>query len=200
MGKRGAKPKFTDVYCPNQDCKFSSISGKGNIVGNGTYQIKNKRVRKYICHECGRVFNDRTDTFFNNLRKDESVIQLALKMVIKGMSIEAIADVLEVGPATVSNWLFRAAKQCEKVNEDLMNDLNVSKVEMDELWVIVKKKVAPRTKVEDDGAWMWVSFAPKSKLIIDFILGPRKQYVADELIKVTDKHLSDLKPFLPQMD
>ena len=81
-------------------------------------------------------------------------------MVIKGMSIEVIADVLEVGPATVSNWLFRAAKQCEKVNEDLMKDLNVSKVEMDELWVIVKKKVAARTKVENDGAWMWVIFAP----------------------------------------
>ena len=46
-------------------------------------------------------------------------------MVIKGMSIEAIADVLEVGPATVSSWLFRVAKQCEKVNEDLMKDLNV---------------------------------------------------------------------------
>ena len=46
-------------------------------------------------------------------------------MVIKGMSIEAIADVSEVKPATVSNWLFRAAKQCEKVNEDLMKDLNV---------------------------------------------------------------------------
>ena len=105
MGKRGAKPKFTDVHCPNQDCKFSSIAGKGNIVGSGTYQIKNKRVRKYICHECSRLFNDRTDTFLNNLRKDESVIQLALKMVIKGMSIEAIADLLKVRPATVSNWL-----------------------------------------------------------------------------------------------
>jgi hypothetical protein len=39
-----------------------------------------------------------------------------------------------------------------------------------------------------------VSFAPQSRLIIDFILGPRKQYVADELIEVTDKHLSDIKP------
>ena len=126
MGKRGAKPKFTDVYYPNQDCKFSSISGKGNIVGNGTYKIKNKRVRKYICHECGRVFNDTTDTIFNNLRKDESVIQLALKMVIKGMSIEAITDVFEVGPATVS----------------------ISKVEMDELWVIVKKKLRQERKLK----------------------------------------------------
>ena len=155
MGKRGAKPKFTDVYCPNQDCKLSSISGKGNIVGKGRYQIKNKRVQKYICHECGRVSNDRTDTYFNNLRKDESVIQLALKMVIKGMSIEAVADVLEVEPATISNWLFRAAKQCEKVNEDLMNDVNVSKVEMDELWVIVKKKLRQEQKLKmtEHGCW-----------------------------------------------
>jgi len=148
MGKRGAKPKFTDVFCPNEDCKFCGISGKGNIIGNGTYQIKNKRVRKYICRECGRVFNDRTNTFFDNVRKDESVIILALKMAIKGMSIQSIADVLEVQPATVSNWLFRAAKQCEKVNEDFMKDLNISKVEMDELWVIVEKKLHPEQKVK----------------------------------------------------
>src|SRR5512136_1554587 len=41
---------------------------------------------------------------------------------------------------------------------------------------------------------MWISFAPESRLIIDFILGPRKQYVADEFIEATDKHLSDSKP------
>jgi hypothetical protein len=39
---------------------------------------------------------------------------------------------------------------------------------------------------------MWVSFAPEPRLIIDFALGPRKQYVADDLIKDTEKHLSDL--------
>jgi IS1 family transposase len=41
---------------------------------------------------------------------------------------------------------------------------------------------------------MWVSFAPQFKLIIDFIIGPRKQCVADELVEVTDKHLSESKP------
>ena len=148
MGKRGAKPRFTDVFCPNQDCKFYGISGKGNIIGNGTYQIKNKRVRKYICRECGRVFNDRTETFFDNIRKDESTVIFALKMILKGMSIQSIADVLEVQPATVSRWLLRAAKQCEKVNEDLMKDLNISKVEMDELWVIVKKKLHQEQKLK----------------------------------------------------
>ena len=150
MGKRGAKPKFTDVSCPNEDCKLYGVTGKENIIGNGTYQIKNKRVRKYICRECGRVFNDRTGTFFDNVRKEESVVKLALKMAIKGksMSIQAISDVLEVQPSTVSNWLFRCTKQCEKVNEDLMKDLNISKVEMDELWVIIEKKLLQEQKLK----------------------------------------------------
>jgi len=44
-------------------------------------------------------------------------------MAMKGMSIQAIADVLEVQPVTVNNWVFCAAKQCELVNEELMKNL-----------------------------------------------------------------------------
>jgi DNA-directed RNA polymerase specialized sigma24 family protein len=58
---------------------------------------------------------------------------------MKEMSIEAIADVLEVQSASVKRWISRAAEQCDKVNNNLMKNLDVSKVEMDELWVIVKK-------------------------------------------------------------
>ena len=64
------------------------------------------------------------------------------------MSIEVIADVLEVQPTTVSNWLLRAAKQYEKVNEDLMKDLNIPKVEMDELCVIVENKLRQEQKMK----------------------------------------------------
>lgn len=41
---------------------------------------------------------------------------------------------------------------------------------------------------------MWISFAPRSRLIIDFTIGPRKQYVANRLVELTDKCLSGLKP------
>ena len=37
---------------------------------------------------------------------------------------------------------------------------------------------------EDDGPWMWVAFATNCRLIVAFIIGPRKQYVANELSKV----------------
>lgn len=74
-----------------------------------------------------------------------------------------------------------------------MKDLNVSKVESEGLLIIIKK-AAPRTEVEDEGARMWISFEPESRLIIDLKIGPIKQYVADELIEATDNHLSNLKP------
>ena len=41
---------------------------------------------------------------------------------------------------------------------------------------------------------MWVAFAPDSRLIVAFIIGPRKQRSADELVKLTDDCLSENIP------
>ena len=41
MGKRGPKPKFTDVACPNESCQYHLVVGQGNVVGNGTYRLEN---------------------------------------------------------------------------------------------------------------------------------------------------------------
>ena len=57
------------------------------------------------------------------------------------------------------------------------------------------KKIVPRMEnYEDDGPWMWVAFAPGCRLIVAFVIGPRKQYVADELVKLTAKRLSESMP------
>jgi len=75
-----------------------------------------------------------------------------------------------------------------------MKNMDVPKIEMDELWVIIQKKVPRMKDYEDDGPWMWVAFAPGCRLILDFVIGPRKQYVADKLVKSVKKHLSDKIP------
>jgi len=87
MGKRGPQSKFTDVACPNEAYKDHGVTGHGNIAG------------------C-----DSTNTFYYNFRKDESTIDLALSIPIKGMSNEATADVLNIQPATLKRWLGRAAE------------------------------------------------------------------------------------------
>ena len=105
MGKRGPKPQFTNVACPNKACKLYGLTDHGNVTGNGTYISRGKKTRRYRCNHCGKVFNDHTDTYYHDLRKDKKTIDLALKMSMKGMSIEAIAKVLEVQPASVKRWL-----------------------------------------------------------------------------------------------
>ena len=49
---------------------------------------------------------------------------------------------------------------------------------------------------EDDGPWMWVAFAPSCRLIVDFIIGPRKQYVADKLLELVSKRLKSIPLFV----
>jgi transposase-like protein len=140
MGNRGPKQRFKDIACPNRDCEQYGKVDSGNIVGNGTYQTKNGKVRKYICRSCGTVFCDRTNTAFFDLKTKDWLILVALKMIIKGMSLRSIAEILDVKLDTVRSWLKRAAEHSTEVNKVLLKDLNISKVELDELWTFVKKK------------------------------------------------------------
>ncbi len=66
---------------------------------------------------------------------------------------------------------------------------------MDEMWVKVKKIVTKMEIYEADGSWMWISFAPDSRLIVAFTIGPKKQYVVNELVKLTADRLSENLPF-----
>jgi transposase-like protein len=140
MGKRGPKLRFNEVTCPNPECPDYGITGRGNVIGNGTYKIKSGRVRKYICHTCNRVFCDRTNTAFYDLRTEEEKVMLALKMVLKGLSLRSISEILGIKADTVSKWLSKAAEHSEEVNKVLLSDLRISKVELDELWTFVNKK------------------------------------------------------------
>jgi transposase-like protein len=147
LGKRGPKPMFSDVACPNEECKQYGLTGQGNIVGNGTYETKSGRVRKYICRTCGGIFCDRSNTMFYDLRTSEEKVVLALKLIVKGLSQRSTAEVLEVCPKSVSTWISRASDQSEAVTETQLKDLNVSRVEMDELWTFIGKKSSEKSRI-----------------------------------------------------
>ena len=155
MGKRGPKPRFLDVVCPNEECSLFGIAGKGNVTVYGTYQIRSGRIRKYICHTCSTTFCDRTNTAFYDLRTSEEKVRLALKMSMRGMSVLGIAEILETKPSTISIWISKAAKHSEKVNKAVMTDVETPKVEMDEAWTFVGKKHYPgkmNTKTRELGS------------------------------------------------
>jgi len=44
-----------DAACPKKSCEDYSMTGKGNIAGNGTYQTKKGVVHKFICRTSLKV-------------------------------------------------------------------------------------------------------------------------------------------------
>lgn len=144
MGKRGPKPRFIEVSCPNEQCVDYGIAGKGNVIGHGTYETNSGEVRKYLCHSCGKMFCDRSNTAFYDLRTSSDKVVLALEMSMGGMSLNRIGKVLKVKPNTVSKWISRASEHSQNVDEAVMKDVSTEKVEMDELWTFVEKKHCPK--------------------------------------------------------
>jgi len=156
MGQRGPKNSFAGVSCANRKCDKYGDIGCGNIAANGTYRTKSGTVRKYICRECGTVFNDRTGTAIFDLRTDDEIIMKALKLAVSGMSIRAISRDLKVNQETIRRWLKRAADHSEDVETVLMRKTKASKVELDEMWTYIQKKdypgwTASRTKEPGSG-------------------------------------------------
>jgi IS1 family transposase len=49
---------------------------------------------------------------------------------------------------------------------------------------------------EDDGTWVWVSFASESRLVIAHAVGERKQYMADKVVETTKKRIVSVPLFV----
>lgn len=142
MARKGRRHQYNleTEACPNPDCPMYGETGRGNIVSNGTYQNKEgEKLRKFLCRACGKSFCSRSGTIFYDLRTPEDKVLLALKLLVKGMTLRGVAEVLEVKLDTVRHWLQVAAEHNEKVNEVLLKELKISQVELDALWTFVKK-------------------------------------------------------------
>lgn len=137
--RRGRKPRFQEVPCPNRRCRLRSRGRAGPVVSNGTYYASGVRVRKFICRRCGRVFNSRSGTAFRWLHTPRRKVLLALRLLVKGLSLRGTAEVLGVKLDTVRRWLRYAAAHSDAVSAALLRELRLSQVQVDELWTFVKK-------------------------------------------------------------
>jgi transposase-like protein len=87
-------------------CEDFSLTGRGNVVSNGTYRINDGDVlvRKLVCRTCGRSFCSRTGTPVYDLRKREDVHELALELLSRGWSARRVSLVLGVSQPTLGAW------------------------------------------------------------------------------------------------
>ncbi|MBU1054907.1 MAG: hypothetical protein KKC46_13930 [Proteobacteria bacterium] len=130
-----------NIICPNPECTMYGKKGRGNIVSNGTYKTKTGFISKrFICKECSKSFCSRSNTLFYDLRSSEDKVLIALKLLVKGMSLRSVAEVLKVKLDTVRHWLKVAAEDSENINIILKKEMKVSQAQLDKLWDFTQKK------------------------------------------------------------
>jgi len=125
--------------CPNPECPDYGKVGAGNMR---THCSGDRRLR---CATCNTRFSARQGTVFYNLKTDEEKVLTALKMLSERNSARATARTLGTNEDTVLEWLAKASQHAAEVSELLIRKLNVSQVQLDEMWSFVeKKRRAPR--------------------------------------------------------
>lgn len=139
MGERGPKQQFSDVSCPNANCKKCGRINEGNIIGNGTYETSAGTVRKFICKECGHVFNSRTGTAYEGIRSSEDKFDLVIRCLNDGMGIRATARTAGCSPNTVKKWIERSGSQARSVSIVFEKGLCPQGIQFDEMSGTLKK-------------------------------------------------------------
>ena len=72
----------------------------------------------------------------------------ALKVMAEGLGIRSTARALDLDANTVQDWLKQGAKHMEAVSDYLMRELNLSQVQVDELWALLgeRDELAPQKR------------------------------------------------------
>ena len=126
-----------DIQCPNKHCKTFNKIGLRNIIRKG--QQRNG-TQRYQCTDCKRTFARTINTtFFHKHLSKKEIIHIC-KLLAEKTSFRAIARITNHHLDTIRSIASAIAEHCKKFNEYFVTELNLTPIEVDEMWSFVKKK------------------------------------------------------------
>ncbi len=124
--------------CPNEECSDYGKRGKGNIVCNRRYGKQRTQLLK--CKSCSKSFSENRGTPFFNLRTPKEEVVGALKTLVERGSLRGTARATGYKKDTIASWQKRAGEHADALREYLLHELHLDRVEVDELYIFVKKR------------------------------------------------------------
>lgn len=131
------KARRLGVACPNKDCRTHNKTGLKNIIRFGTQA---NGTQRYRCTDCKRTFGRTINTpFFHKHLKKEEIIRIC-KLLSEKISFRGIARATDHHLDTIRAIADVVANHCKRFNEYFIKELNLTPIEVDEMWSFVKKK------------------------------------------------------------
>jgi hypothetical protein len=122
-------------FCPEPTCRYYGWVGCGNIRANG--HPSGGPWRQLYCVACGGYFLETSGTPLHGKRVPAERLVRVVATVAEGLGIRAVAWVFEVDPNTVLACLIEAADHLEAFSQALLHDVQVSQVQLDELYAVL---------------------------------------------------------------
>ena len=130
-------------FCPNEDCPDYGETERGNTI---RYGKTGEGRQRFQCKTCKRTFNERKGTLFYHRKTEEKDILECLALLAEGVRISSIRRAKGIKEDTILSFLWEAALHAEQIEAILLNDYEISRVEIDGLWTYVGRKKAEKTE------------------------------------------------------
>ena len=110
-----------------------------------------------------------------------------LNLLCEGMSMRAVARVVDVSFNTVAKAMVDAGTVCAEMHDELVHDVKASRIQCDEIWAFnyCKQRSVGAAKAAPADAgdiWTWTGIDADSKLIVSYLVGDRSGQAAVELM------------------
>ena len=131
------KRRKLDVVCQNKKCKCCNKKGLKNIIRFGK---KRNGTQNYKCTSCNVCFvrTKGTPLYYSKLPKKE--VKNICNHFVEKNSFRGVARATKHSLNAIYRVADKVGKHCEKVDEELLVDLNLNMVEADEIFSFIKKR------------------------------------------------------------
>ena len=189
-------------HCRNRRCAGCGQMGTEAKLRRWGSDANEPRLR---CERCGRIYEARDATAYVGIRTDLKTYALGAQLLAEGLSIRATARVLAVDKDTVCGWVRQLGEHCAGVAAYHFRQLHLTECQLDELWTFVRKKEAQLTPLEQmlsvyGDTWIWIAFAPLSKIVPVWVAGRRTLRMGRQLVKGLKNRLDAHIPFFTSDD
>lgn len=132
--------------CPNEACADHGERGKGNISKQFQYGKQKRTMLR--CKTCKTRFSETKGTPLEGMKLAPEIVGQILRVTAEGNGVRATGRITGVSKNAVNRVILKVGRHCEKVLRDLFFDLNLTELQLDELWSYIEKKVFPMLKQE----------------------------------------------------
>ena len=129
---------ISEFWCWNEECPNYGKKGQGNIF---LKERKGPNQRALLmCKTCRHCFSETHGTPFFGLKTPIDEVARALSLIPEKGSIRAVARYTGHKPDTIIDWIRLAGSHAKEVNDYFLQEMDLDKVQVDEIWAYIKKR------------------------------------------------------------